>query len=884
MTIRNLDALLDPKSVALIGASARPHSVGAVTADNLRGAGFRGAIMLVNPKHRTIGEAPCYPDVAALPQTPDLAVICTPPASVPGLIAELGRRGTRGAIVISAGFGEGGNAGGQSLQQAMLDAAGPHLLRVIGPNCLGAISTASRLNASFAQAMPKQGRIAFVAQSGAMVTTVLDWAGRRGIGFSHLVSLGDMADVDFGDMLDYLALDESTSAILLYIEAVTQARKFMSAARAASRLKPVIAIKAGRQAAAAKAAASHTGALAGIDAVYDAAFARAGILRVYSLAELFDAVETLALAPDIRGERLAILTNGGGLGVLALDALVAEGGTPAVLSEATKAALSKVLPPTWSKGNPVDIIGDADGQRYAAAIKALAADPGLDAILAINCPTAVASSIDAAAAVASAGAKKRVPLIASWAGSATAEQSRAIFNCARIPAYDTPEEAVRGFMQVVRHRRAQQNLMETPPAAPDGLAADTARARAIIAKAAEDGPHWLDPFAIQDLFACYGIPFVRSAKAATPHDAAAAAAGLTAPFALKILSPDITHKSDAGGVSLDLADPPAVEAAAVRMLEQIGQRRPDAAIAGFVVQEMVRRPNAVELILGSAVDRSFGPFLLFGQGGTAAELIDDKALALPPLNMKLAREMMERTRIHKQLLGYRDRPAIARDAVEAALLRLSQLICDLPEIAELDINPLLADPSGVIALDARIRIEPESGDRLAIRPYPAELERSETIGGANFRLRPVKPEDASLFERFFARLAPEDVRLRFFSALHALPPQLLARFTQIDYSREMAFVMIDADGALAAVARLVADPDLAKAEFAVLVRSDLKRQGIARRLMERLGAYARERGIGLLFGQILADNHAMLSLCRSLGCKLDTGSSGTVRASLAIGR
>jgi acetyltransferase len=882
MTVRNLDALLAPKHVALIGASARPHSVGAVTAENLRGAGFGGTLMLVNPKHRAIGDAPCYPDIGALPQTPDLAVICTPPQTVPSLIADLGRRGTRAAVVISAGFGEGGNAGGRGLQQAMLDAARPHLLRIVGPNCLGVISTPARLNASFAQTMPRPGRIAFVAQSGAMVTTMLDWAGGRGIGFSHLVSLGDMADVDFGDMLDYLATDENTSAILLYIEAITEARKFMSAARAASRLKPVIAIKAGRQAAAAKAATSHTGALAGIDAVYDAAFQRAGILRVYSLDELFDAVETLALAPGIKGERLTIVTNGGGLGVLALDALLAEGGHPADLSDAAKAALDKVLPPTWSKGNPVDIIGDADGRRYAMAIETLAGEPGQDAILAINCPTAVSSSVEAAAAVASAAAKTRVPLIASWVGSATSGESRAIFNAARIAAYDTPEKAVRGFMHVVRHRRAQLSLLEVPPAAPHGPDADTARARAIVTRAVADGQSWLDPITVQDIFAYYRIPLVRSIEAATPRDAGAAAAGLTPPFALKILSPDIPHKSDAGGVVLDLADAGAVETAAAQMLERVRQRRPDAAISGFILQEMVHRHGAFELILGSAVDRSFGPFLLFGQGGTAAEVINDKALALPPLNMKLARETVARTRIYRQLQGYRDRAPVAHDAVEEVLVRLSQLVCDLPEVAELDINPLLADATGVIAVDARIRVVPGQTDRLAIRPYPAELERSESIGGRSYSLRAVKPEDAELFERFFARLSPEDIRLRFFSTLHALPQQMLARFTQIDYAREMAFVLIDAEGALAAVARMVADPDLTKAEFAVLVRSDLKRQGIARRLMERLGGYARDRGIGELFGLVLSDNQAMLSLCRSLGCRLEANLAGTVRASLAI--
>ncbi|MBS0470653.1 MAG: bifunctional acetate--CoA ligase family protein/GNAT family N-acetyltransferase [Proteobacteria bacterium] len=863
MTIRNLDAIFHPRSVALIGAGTRPRSVGAVLAENLRTGGFDGPVLPVNPKHKSVAGVLAYPDVASLPIVPDLAVICTPARTVPGIVAELGARGTRGAIVITAGFSEGGHSEGRALEQAMLDAARPHLMRIVGPNCLGVLSTPARLNASFAQTTPGPGGVAFVAQSGAMVTTVLDWAAGRGIGFSHLVSLGDMSDVDFGDMLDYLANDEATTAILLYIEAVTQARKFMSAARAAARLKPVIAIKAGRQAAAAKAASSHTGALAGIDAVYDAAFERAGILRAYDLDEVFDAVETLAFRPRVAGGRLTILTNGGGVGVLATDSLIAQGGDLAALSPETIAKLNAVLPPTWSHGNPVDIIGDADGKRYADALAILSATNEQDAILVLNCPTALGAGAEAAEAVVAA--KARVPLLTNWLGAQSADEARRRFLAARIPTYDTPEKATRGFMHMVRYHRGQETLMEVPPALPEGAAPDRARANAILARAK---PGWLDPVDTMALLAAYNIPVVRTVRAATPDEAAAQAG--TAPIALKILSPDITHKSDVGGVALGLSGADAVRKAAAEMQARIAKSNPSARLEGFIVQEMIRRPEAYELILGMAVDRTFGPFLLFGQGGTAVEVIGDKALGLPPLNLKLAREMMARTRIDRLLKGYRDRPAADRDAIAATLVHLSQLISDVPQIAELDINPLLADEHGVLALDARIRIaEPASADRLAIRAYPEELiqhARLDDLG--DFTLRPVRPEDAPAFERLFTRLAPEDVQMRFMTPLRALPPTLLARLTQIDYDREMAFVLVDASGEVAGVARLAADPDNTRAEFAIIVRSDLKGHGAGRLMMERLGAYARARGIGELWGNVLANNSVMLALCRELGCRI----------------
>lgn len=881
MSIRNLDAIFHPKSVALIGASSRPGSVGFVVARNLLEGGFDGPIMPVNPAHASVAGMLAYPDIASLPLTPDLAIICTPPQTVPELIEALGKRGTRAAIVITAGFAELGSAAGSALQQAMLDAARPHLLRIVGPNCLGVLSTASGLNASFAPVAAKKGGVAFVAQSGAMLTTILDWASARGIGFSHLVSLGDMMDADFGDMLDYLASDESTTSILLYIETITQARKFMSAARAAARLKPVIAIKAGRHAAAAKAAASHTGAMAGVDAVYDAAFLRAGILRVRDLDEVFDAVETLAAPVKLAGDGLIIVTNGGGLGVLATDALLDRGGRMAELSPEILTKLNGLLPPTWSHGNPIDIIGDAQPARYASVMTALLETPAEDSILVLNCPVAVASSVDAAQAVANAVRGKEKVVFASWLGSDTAAQSRAAFATAGIPAYDTPDKAISGFMHLVRYAQGQRTLMEVPPS--EEFACDEAAARKAIG--GQEG--WLDEPSIHKLFAAYGIASVRSEIARDANDAAAIAKKFGGRVALKIFSPDITHKSDVGGVALDLTSEN-VRAAAEAMNVRVAKTAPQAKLAGFVVQEMIHRPRAYELILGMSVDRQFGPVLMFGHGGTAAEVIGDRALALPPLNMNLARQMMARTRIFRQLQGYRDRPAAALDDIALTLVKLSQLVCDIGEIAELDINPLLADETGVLALDARVRIVPSAASaaaRLSISPYPKELAHSETVEHLGpILLRPIKPEDAPAAVHFFEKLSPEDVRLRFFSPLRELSPKMLARLTQIDYDREMAFLLQDGTDEILGIGRLACDPDNTSAEFAVSVRSDLKGQGLGRLLMLRLMEYAKRRGTGELIGDVLEENVRMLALCRELGFAIQplAKAPGVLRAAIKL--
>jgi acetyltransferase len=885
MSTRNLEFFFHPRSLAVIGASDRPHSVGQVVAGNAAAAGFSGTLMGVNPRLPHTGLT-MFPDVAGLPEAPDLAVICTPAASVPEIIGALGSRGTRAAVIISAGFN---GEQGRILRQQTLDAARPHLLRIIGPNGLGLISTPQHVNGSFAHVAARPGKIALLTQSGAILTTVLDWATARGIGFSHLVSMGDMADVDFGDMLDYLATDPETDSIVLYSEAVTEARKFMSAARAAARLKPVIAIKSGRHPASARAATSHTGALAGSDAVYEAVFRRAGVLRVRTLDEVFDAIETLDTGYIPRNDRLAILTNGGGAGVLATDALLDQGGGLSELSAETLGKLDAVLPANWSRGNPIDIIGDAPAERYTAALNILFEAREVSNVLVMNCPTAVASSTDAARAVIAACSAAKRTVITNWLGALAAEEPRALFAAARLPTYETPDDAVHGFMHLVRYRRAQDALMEVPPAMAEGLDPDRATAQAIIDGALARGDNWLAPQDVATLLDSYAIPIARARFASSPEEAAREAEMIGAPVALKIVSPDIVHKSDVGGVVLGVEGSQDVAAAAKAMRDHVEKVLPRARVSGFLVQEMIERPKAVELILGMTDDRTFGPMLLFGRGGKSVEVVNDTTLALPPLNMALAKLVIARPHVAGELRGYRDHKPADLEAVAATLVKLSQLVSDLDDIAELDINPLLADEAGVIAVDARIRVQRSTrppGRRLAISPYPTALERREHIAGVGETLlRPVRPEDAPAFNAFFDRLTPEDVRLRFFSMWHRIPSRQLVRLTQIDYDRDMALVLFaEASNEILGIVRLSADPNNERAEFAVIVRSDLKGKGLGRTLMLRLLDYARGRGIHVIFGDILRENHAMITLSRKLGFTISStpGAPDIVQATLPL--
>ena len=884
MSIRNLEHLFRPQSIAVIGASETPRSVGATVLHNLIDGKFAGAIMPVNPKHGELAGIKVYPTVASLPTVPELAVICTPPATVPALIGELGARGTKAALVITAGLGMSKDSQGRTLKEAMLAAARPHLLRILGPNCVGLLVPGLGLNASFAHTGALPGKIAFVSQSGALVTAVLDWAKSRGIGFSKFISLGDSSDVDAGDVLDYLGSDAETHSILLYLESITAARKFMSAARAAARNKPVIVVKAGRMAEGAKAAASHTGALAGSDDVYDAAIRRAGMLRVTSTEDLFDAVETLARTRPLFGDRLTILTNGGGPGVMATDALILGQGRLAEPSQETLRNLDAVLPATWSRGNPVDIIGDAPTERYVQTLQILLDDAQSDAVLFIHAPTAIVESSEIAAAVAPAIAKASRNVLACWMGGDAVKEARAIFARTGIPTYDTPEEAVRAFLQVVQYRRNQDLLMEVPPSRSSEFVHDREKAQAVVAGAVAEGRAMLSEPEAKAVLAAYSVPVVDTRIARTIEEAVKVAAEIGFPVALKILSPDITHKSDVGGVALDLENPQAVDDAAKAMQKRLQEYRPNARLQGFTVQSMARRPTAQELIVGTTTDAVFGPVILFGQGGTAVEVVADRAVGLPPLNTVLARELISRTRVSKLLAGYRDRPPADITAISRTLIQLSHLIADIPQIVELDINPLLADDHGVLALDARMRVAASAAggvDRFAIRPYPEELEEWISWQGRRVLLRPIKPEDGTQHVEFFNALDPEDVRYRVFMRVRELQRPQLARLTQIDYDREMAFIATSEREPgrfeTLGVARAIADPDNVSAEFAIIVRSDIKGKGLGPILFGKLIAYCRSRGIKELVGEALMDNQRIKGLVRRFGGSVGLSEHGTVR-------
>jgi acetyltransferase len=676
MSSYRLSELFSPRAVAVAGASPKPHSVGGSIVRNLIAGGFAGPISIVHPRRESIDGLPAFASIAELPEAPDVIVLATPAATIPDLVHEAGARGIASAIIITAGLGRGPG----SLAEATDKAARKFGIRLIGPNCLGILAPAANFNASFASRMPKPGDLALISQSGAVAAGMVEWAARRTLGFSAIASIGDQLDVDFADLLDFFAMDGRTRAILLYVESIRGARKFMSAARAAARAKPVVVVKAGRHEQGARAAATHTGALAGADAVYDAAFRRAGLLRAYDLDELFDATETLGSVQPFPGDRLAILTNGGGIGVLAVDRLADLGGSLSGIAAETSAKLDAALPATWSKSNPIDIIGDADEERYAIALEALLEDAENDAILAMNVPTTLASPAKIATRVAEIVKARRAkaapvkPVFASWIGGD--ESIAAIFNDAGIPHFGSEADAIRGFMHLVEYSRSQARLMATPPSLPTEFSPDASAARTIVENVIEDGRTWLDPLEAASLFECYGIPVVPTRSARDPDEAAEVAAPLLAEHgsvAVKIWSRDIVHKSDVGGVQLGLSTVDAVRKTTADMIARVRSLKPDARIAGVIVQPMIHRPKARELILGIADDPTFGPVVLFGHGGTATEVINDKALALPPLDLQLARDLMSHARVSRLLKAYRNVPAADEAAVAFALVNSHNL-------------------------------------------------------------------------------------------------------------------------------------------------------------------------------------------------------------------
>jgi len=878
MSTYRLKNLLSPRSVALVGASPRPGSVGRAILGNIRKAKFKGDFGLVNQRYAEIDGVSAVGSLAKLPFVPELVVITAPATAVAGLIDEAGKRGAAGALIITAGLGHGAGSRAEATERA----AQKHGMRLIGPNCLGIMMPGVTLNASFSAHMPCAGNLALISQSGAIAAGMVDWAAQRGVGFSGIVSIGDQLDVDIADLLDYFALDSKTRAILLYVEAIKDSRKFMSAARAAARIKPVVVVKSGRMAQGAKAAATHTGALAGSDAVYDAAFRRAGVLRVSDLRELFDCAETLGRVEQPSGKRLAILTNGGGIGVLAIDRLAELGGIPAAITPATREQLDAVLPPTWSGSNPVDIVGDADPARYAAALEVLLADPSNDAVLVMNVQTAIAPADEIAATVTDLVSNYRrqrrglaKPVLAVWVGAD--QKIIDLLSGAGIPNYPTEDDAVRGFMHLVRHREVVEALAQVPPAMPSEFAPDTDAAREIVAAALADGRQWLDPVEIKRLLEAYEIPMVPTLAAADAEQAVAHASTLFAQGAtvvLKIMSRDIVHKSDVGGVVLNLTNADGVRAATADILARAKALRPEARISGVIVQAMVVRPKARELILGLADDPTFGTVIVFGRGGTAVEIIDDKALALPPLDLQLACDLIERTCVSRLLRAYRDVPAVKPDSVALVLVKLAQMAADIPEIRELDINPLLADESGVLAVDARVAVGAAvrkfagSGPaNFAVRPYPSQWQRHlEVKDGWRVFVRPIRPEDEPAIHELLRHVTSQDLRLRFFAPMKEFTHEFIARLTQLDYARAMAFVAFDeATHELVGVVRIHSDSIYESGEYAILLRSDLKGRGLGWVLMQLIIEYAKSEGLKRISGDVLQENTVMLAMCRELG-------------------
>jgi acetyltransferase len=877
--VHNLDQIFKPQRIALIGVGVNPNSVGGKVLSNLVGGGFRGVVYPVNPSVEAVMGIHCHPDVKHLPRTPDLGIICAPAEEVPGLVRECGEAGITGLIILSAGFREAGPEGRALEERMAAEAARFDRMRIIGPNCLGVIVPGFNLNASFAAGMPKKGRVAFISQSGALCTSVLDWAKEEDIGFSYFVSIGNTLDVDYGDLIDYFGEDEDTASIILYMESVQNARKFMAAARAFARTKPIVAYKAGRFPESARVAASHTGAMASEDRVYGAAFRRIGVARVFDIGEIFDVAELIGRHKIPKGPRLGIITNAGGPGVMATDALIANGGALARLSDESLAALDEGLPAMWSRGNPVDVLGDARSKRIMKAVQIVLRDPGVDAGLVILTPQAMTNPTRTAAALAETAETVRKPILTSWLGGEAMRQGVQMLNRAGIPTYKTPAQAVRAFMTLVDYARNLEALYETPKDIAVEFAFDREELRARFQSLAASESPVFSEHASKRLLEAYGIPTAAAETAADADEAAGKAGRIGYPVVLKILSPDITHKTDIGGVVLDLRNAGAVRSAFRDITSAARKRNPDARIDGVTVQPMVRTRDAVEMILGLKKDPVFGTILLAGAGGVTAELFKDTALGFPPLNEKLALRMLESLKIWPLLRGYRGRPPVRVDALIESLIRLSYLAADYPEISELDINPLLVGPEGVTALDARIVVEeelvrrpPRAYSHLALRPYPEEyVRKSDLRDGTSITLRPIKPEDEPMWFELLGSCSRESIYNRFRYMFHWESHEVASRYCFIDYDREIAIVAeLEQEGgrSLLGVGRLVSDPNKETAEYAVLVADAWQNRGLGGRLTDYCLEIAADWGIKQMVAVTTSDNQRMQAVFKKRGFEL----------------
>ncbi|MGD8761881.1 MAG: bifunctional acetate--CoA ligase family protein/GNAT family N-acetyltransferase [Desulfobacteraceae bacterium] len=873
MGIENLDKIFQPNSIAVVGASERKGSIGAALMRNLIERGFPGDIFPINPKHNKIWGKSACPSISDLKTAVDLAIIASPIISAPQIVKECAAAGVGGAVIISAGGKEIGEEG-KKVEAAIRKEAEASGLRIIGPNCVGIVSSQSKLNASFANQMPLPGKMAFISQSGAICTAILDLSIKENIGFSYFVSLGDMLDVDFGDMIDYLGGERDVSSIVMYVESLSRFRKFMSAARAVSRVKPIIALKAGRTRAGALAAASHTGAMAGEDSVYDAAFERAGILRVKTFEELFDCAELLAKQPRPQGPGLAIITNAGGPGVMAADTLSDYGYDPVALGDETIKRLDAILPPYWSKRNPIDMLGDSTPESYRKVVEICLDAKEINGILIISAPQALTDTTEVAASLIDLLKNKPFPIFTSWVGGTDMQKGREIFNQAGIPTFDTPERAVRAFMDLYRDSQNIQVLQQIPSRLPKRLEFDRETAKNLVQKGLKAENHLLTELEAKALFSSYGIPVNRMEEAATREEAIQRAIDVGFPVVMKINSRDITHKSDAKGVYLDLKNEIEASDAFDKIIQNAQAFDPKARIEGVTIQPMLSRAD-FELILGSKKDRDFGPVILFGMGGIYAEVLKDRAIAFPPLNRLLARRLMEKTKVYRLLNGYRNIPPVNMQLLEETLIRLAKLVTDLPEIEELDINPLFVRENNICAIDARVLLKPSpipAPLHLVISPYPDQYEEHmQTRMGIDIFVRPIRPEDAPLLVDLFESLSPRSVYMRFFTPLKRLPQSMLARFTQIDYDREIALVALSGSGLeekMLGVARVITERNQKDAEFSVIVADPWQGKGIGAELLRRCLAIAKKQKIEKVWGVVLSENTQMLTLGKKLGFKI----------------
>ena len=890
-----LDPFFAPGTVAVVGATEKAGSVGRTVLWNLISSPFGGTVLPINPNRPSILGIKAYPNLATAPGPIDLAVVVTPASSVPAVIDECADLGIKSVIVISAGFKETGPEGVE-LEQRILARARSSGMRIVGPNCLGVMSPITGLNATFAAGIAKPGKVGFVSQSGALLTAILDWSRGENVGFSAVVSLGSMLDVGWGDVITYLGDDPSTSSIVLYMETIGDARGFLSAAREVALTKPIIVIKPGRTEQAAKAAASHTGSLTGSDEVLAAAFERVGVLRVDEIADLFYVAEVLAKQPRPSGRRLSIVTNAGGPGVISTDALISGGGELAEITPETMARLDAFLPGPWSHNNPIDILGDAAAERYAAALEIAAADPGADGMLVILTPQAMTDAVGTARELTRFASIPGKPVLASWMGGPDVEPGAAILREAGIPTFPYPDTAVRMFNATWQLQARLQQLYETPTLpSEEEMPVDRARATTLIEGIRAEGRTLLTEVESKELLAAYGIPITETVVARTEDDAVAAADRIGYPVVVKLFSHTITHKTDVGGVRLNLPDAAAVRGAFAAIRTAVTERRGAEHFEGVTVQPMIDW-SGYELILGSSIDPQFGPVLLFGLGGQLVEVFKDRALGLPPLTTTLARRMMEQTRIHTALKGVRGRAAVDLEALEQLLVRFSQLVAEQRWIAEIDINPLLASAERLIALDARVVLHdpamPASAlPRLAIRSYPRRYEGTWTASdGTTLRIRPIRPEDEPLVVDFHRSLSPETVYRRYLTNLgfdERTAHDRLIRICFLDYDRELALVAErdTADGGpeIVAIGRLSKVRGTANGEFAILVTDSWQGRGIGTELLRRVVEVAQKEGLERVSAHIGADNTDMREVAERVGFTIEPVSDTLVQAVMRLG-